>query len=80
VIRRPAVILAVETAAVLFLAWFGIHHYGLSGALAGSVLGTLLFSAWILPLMLGKTLHPGGSVEASALRDLAIQENAAPSA
>jgi len=44
------------------------------------VLGTLLFSAWILPLMLGKTLHPGGSVEASALRDLAIQENAAPSA
>ncbi len=79
VIRRPAMILAVETAAVLLLAWFGIHHFGLSGALAGSVLGTGLFSAWILPLMLGKTLRPGGAVETSALRDLAVHENVAHS-
>ncbi len=56
--RRPAVILAVETVAVLVLASFGIHHYGLGGAMAGSALGVCLFSAWMLPRMLGRALHP----------------------
>jgi O-antigen/teichoic acid export membrane protein len=58
VIRRPAVVLAVETAAVLMLSWFGIHHHGLAGALAGTALGTLMFSAWLLPRMLGMSLRP----------------------
>ena len=56
--RRPAWILAVETGAVLLAAWFGIHHYGLAGAMAGSALGVALFSAWMLPRLLGRVLHP----------------------
>lgn len=71
--RRPALILAAETAAVLFLAWIGIHHYGLSGALAGTTLGTLLFSAWWLPQLLTKFLNSaevphfqGGSTRVTA--------------
>lgn len=60
VIRRPALVLALETAAVLMLAWVGIHHYGLSGALAGSAGGVLMFSAWWLPLLLRRCLAPEG--------------------
>jgi O-antigen/teichoic acid export membrane protein len=60
VIRRPALVLALETVAVLLLASFGIHHYGLSGALAGNAVGVLLFSAWLLPGMLRKSLRPTG--------------------
>ena len=60
VIRRPALVLALETVAVLLLASFGIHHHGLSGALAGNAVGVLLFSAWLLPGMLRKSLRPLG--------------------
>jgi O-antigen/teichoic acid export membrane protein len=62
--RQPALVLAAETAAVLILAWIGIHHFGLSGALAGITLGTLLFSAWCLPRFLAKFLD---SAEANEL-------------
>ncbi len=58
VIRQPALILALETSAVLGLAWVGIHHYGLPGALAGMAGGVLLFSAWWLPLLLRRRLSP----------------------
>ena len=56
VMRRPAVVLALETMAVLALAWLGMRHYGLSGALAGTSAGVLLFSAWWLPLLLRRRL------------------------
>jgi O-antigen/teichoic acid export membrane protein len=60
-IRRPAVVLACETVAVLTLSWLGIRFYGLPGALAGTTAGTLLFSAWMLPRLLAKSLRPGGT-------------------
>ena len=62
VIRRPAMVLALETAAVLGLAWFGIHHYGLTGALAASGAGVLMFSAWWLPLLLRRRLAETGPI------------------
>ena len=61
VIRRPAMVLALETAAVLVLAWFGTHYYGLSGALAATAAGVLMFSAWWLPLMLRRRLSESTS-------------------
>ena len=65
VIRRPARVLALETAAVLVLAWFGIHHYGLSGALAATGCGVLMFSAWWLPLLLRRRLAESGPAVAA---------------
>lgn len=58
-LRRPAMVLALETVATLGLAWLGISHYGLSGALAGMAAGNLLFSAWLLPFILAKDLKSG---------------------
>ncbi|MES2466761.1 MAG: lipopolysaccharide biosynthesis protein [Verrucomicrobiota bacterium] len=78
VIRRPAVVLALETVAVLLLASFGIHHYGLSGALAGNAVGVLLFSAWLLPGMLRKSLRPSGPGGQRETRDFPGVEGVAP--
>ena len=78
VIRRPAVVLGLETVAVLLLASFGIHHYGLSGALAGNAVGVMLFSAWLLPGMLRKFLRPAGPGVPKEAGDFPAAEGAAP--
>ena len=56
VMRRPAMVLALDTVAVLALAWLGMRHFGLSGALAATGGGVLLCSASWLPLLLGRRL------------------------
>ena len=80
VIRQPAFVLALETAAVLVLAWFGIHHFGLSGALAGTAAGTLMFSAWCLPRLLDRFLHPAGPGQRPERGGSSAAEGAVPQA
>ena len=61
-------VLALETVAVLVLAWLGIHHYGLPGALLGSVAGMALVSAWLLPLRLSQFLRTPRGVTGLSFR------------
>lgn len=80
-IRRPAMILACETVAVLGLAWLGIRLFGLSGALAGMVLGTVLFSVWWLPRLLEQFLNSAGTLHPAKIdHPLMVQEAAVPHA
>ena len=74
VLRGPAVVLAVETVVVLGLAVAGSHRYGLAGAMAGSMLGQLMCSAWLLPKMLGRRLREAGHTAPVAVAEVDAAE------